>query len=125
MVDVSPIIPVGRQVIETYGDGRFRISGAVYRSSVIVHPDRTTEWPVATWSDVSEAELIGQLDTDAVDVLLVGCGERAAPLPRPLRAALRENGIVAEPMGTGAACRTFNVLMAEGRQVAAALLAVD
>lgn len=59
-----------------------------------------------------------------VEILLVGCGKRLVPLAPALKAALRERGIGADPMDTGAACRTYNVLMAEGRRVAAALLAV-
>ncbi|HET6224238.1 MAG TPA: Mth938-like domain-containing protein, partial [Dongiaceae bacterium] len=60
-----------------------------------------------------------------IDLLLVGCGARMAPLPPALRQALRQIGVVMEPMDTGAACRTYNVLMAEGRRVCAALIAVD
>ena len=59
------------------------------------------------------------------DLLLIGCGTRMAMVPRDLRTALRADGIVIEPMDTGAAARTYNVLLAEHRPVSAALLAVD
>jgi uncharacterized protein len=59
-----------------------------------------------------------------IELLLLGCGPRMALIPSTLRAALRAKGIVLEPMDTGAACRTYNVLAAEGRKVAAALIAV-
>jgi len=62
---------------------------------------------------------------EALDVLLVGCGPRFLPPPAGLVRALRESGIGLEWMDTGAACRTFNVLLAEERRVAAALIAVD
>ena len=58
-------------------------------------------------------------------VLLIGCGRKIRPLPESLRAALRAEGMVLEPMDSGAACRTYNILMSEDRQVAAALIAVD
>ena len=59
------------------------------------------------------------------ELVLLGCGVEMA-LPDPaLRAALRERGILLETMASGAACRTYNVLMGEERQVAAALIAVD
>jgi uncharacterized protein len=57
--------------------------------------------------------------------LLLGTGRRLQPPPAGLRAALKQAGIALEPMDSGAACRTYNVLMAEGRLVAAALLPVD
>ena len=59
-----------------------------------------------------------------IDILLVGCGPRFAPPPDVLRAGLKARGIALEWMDTGAACRTFNVLLAEERRVAAALIAI-
>jgi len=58
-----------------------------------------------------------------VDLLLLGCGARMAMVPAALRQQLRDAGVVIEAMDTGAACRTYNVLMADGRRVAAALIA--
>ncbi|TIW66498.1 MAG: hypothetical protein E5V56_06065, partial [Mesorhizobium sp.] len=60
-----------------------------------------------------------------VEIVLVGTGKDLRPLPTALRAALKEAGIAADPMSTGAAVRTYNVLLAEDRAVAAALIAVD
>ena len=59
-----------------------------------------------------------------LDVCLLGCGEHMLPLPRDLRMALKEAGLTVDPMDTGAACRTFNVLTGEGRAVATALIAI-
>jgi len=56
---------------------------------------------------------------------LIGCGARIARVPEALRAQLRKRGIVVEPMDTGAACRTYNLLIAEGRRVAGAFVAVE
>ena len=58
------------------------------------------------------------------DFLLLGCGAVARPLPPPLRTLLKDAGVRVEPMATGAACRTYNVLVAEGRVLAAALIAI-
>ena len=60
-----------------------------------------------------------------VDILLVGCGPAFVAIPKGLRQALKDTGIALEWMDSGAACRTFNVLIAEERRVAAAILAVD
>lgn len=124
MADVSPIIPAGRQVIETYGEMRFHISGQRYAHSVIVLPDKVLPWAPSVWEEVDIASFAGICETDMADVLLLGCGLRAQLPSRDLRQALRQAGIVVEPMDTGAACRTYNVLMAEDRRVAAALLPV-
>ncbi|MGH6796969.1 MAG: MTH938/NDUFAF3 family protein, partial [Roseiarcus sp.] len=59
-----------------------------------------------------------------VEILLLGCGPRMAPVPPALRQGLRVAGIVVDAMDTGAACRTYNVLLSEDRRVAAALLAL-
>jgi uncharacterized protein len=125
-MDITPHIPEGRQVIETYGERRFRISGTVHSGSVIVFPDRTLAWPVQTFEDLTSDSLQTVVDAGAkLDVLLLGCGSEMRLVPRGVREAIRESGVVIDAMDTGAAARTYNVLMAEERRVAAALIAVD
>jgi uncharacterized protein len=121
-LDISPSIPAGRQVIQSYRGGVFRISQIDYTGPVIVLPDRTTAWSPPAFADIAFTDFAFLLDPDiAVHVLLLGCGDQLL-LPKPaLRKALKDIGIVIEPMDTGAACRTFNVLMGEDRRVAAAL----
>ena len=124
-MDVTPLIPAGRQVIEGYGDLGFTISGRRWSGSVLVLPDRTLAWTVAALAELrveSLAELASALPPP--DILLLGCGARMGVVPREVRAALAAAGTVMEPMDTGAACRTYNVLLAENRRVAAALIAV-
>jgi uncharacterized protein len=125
-MELTDNIAKGRQVIEAYGDGAFRVSGAVYQGSVLVFADCTLAWEVSDMSQVSAESLaaVGQAEP-TVEVLLLGCGAAAAMVPKALRAAMRETGVVVEAMDTGAACRTFNLLMAEERPAAAALIAVD
>ncbi len=125
-LDINPVVPENRQLIQSYGDGRFKVTGEVYESSILVFPDRTEAWAVTASTDISVDQLGGIVAAkDAVDILLVGCGPKFAAIPKGLRADLKEHGIVLEWMDTGAACRTFNVLVAEERRVAAAILAVD
>ncbi len=127
-MDVTPLIPQGKQVIDAYGDGGFRVSGTRVEGSVIVFPDRLFAWRIAALSEVNlvmleqvrSAGVAGQ-----VDLLLLGTGPRMAQIDRGLRQDLRAAGVVIEVMDTGAACRTYNVLLAEGRKVAAALIAVQ
>lgn len=125
-MDLTPLIPAGRQIIDSYGGGRFRITGIVYESSVLVFPARTLSWPVASMDQLDEpslAPVVAEAQAGNVDLLLLGCGARMALIPADLRRNLRAAGVVIEAMDTGAACRTYNVLMADGRRVAAALIA--
>jgi uncharacterized protein len=109
----------GRQIIERYGPSGFRVSGMVYRGPVLIFPDRTLPWTDAT---MTEAGLAPVVEHGGVELLLVGLGRRMAPVAAALRARLKAHGIAVEAMETGAACRTYNVLLAEDRRVAAALL---
>lgn len=122
-MDITPVVPQGRQLITGYGPGLFRIAGTVWRESVIVLPERTLAWPVASFAEIETASFEPLTTAEpGIDVLLLGCGATMQMPPSTLRMALRAAGIVVEPMDTGAACRTFNVLLAEGRRVAAALV---
>ena len=126
-MDLTPLVPQGRQIIESYGDGRFRVTGAVHQGSILVFPDKTVAWPVGEITGLTEESLAGVAaagDAGTIDLVLIGCGPRMTLIPVKLRAALRSHGVVIEPMDTGAAARTYNVLAAEGRKVAAALIAV-
>ena len=96
-----------------------------HRGSILCLPSGIHGWTVenAKQLDVSTMERVFA-EAQAIEVLLVGTGEDLVPLTPSLRTALREKSISADPMSTGAAVRTFNVLLSEGRAVAAALIAV-
>jgi uncharacterized protein len=124
-MDITPELPGERQVIQAYGEGRFRISDVVHEGSVIVLPERTLAWSAPPPEAMTVEALAAVLEAEPrIELLLLGCGPRAVPLASALRQALRVRGIAVEVMDTGAACRTYNVLAAEERRVAAALLAV-
>jgi uncharacterized protein len=114
----------GRPFIEGYGGGGFRVAGVDHQGAVLVLPEGTRAWSVASAAEITVESLEAVLAHGGIEVLLIGCGARMALLPKSFRDALRAQGIVADPMDTGAACRTFNVLLAENRRVAAALIPV-
>jgi uncharacterized protein len=120
-VDITPLLARDRQVIERYGATGFRVSGVAYDGAILVLPQATQIWPVASLADVSPENLAPVIDA-AVEILLLGCGKQMLLVPPALRQALRAHGVVIEAMDTGAACRTYSVLLAEDRRVAAALL---
>ncbi|WP_109468235.1 Mth938-like domain-containing protein [Albibacillus kandeliae] len=104
--------------VEGYGPGFFRIGGAVFEGAVISGPSGTRAW--AGYDDVASlVALAGQ-----IDVLFVGTGAEVAHVPAPLRQAVEDAGVGVEAMTSPAACRTYNVLLSEGRRVALALLPV-
>ena len=106
------------QAIEGYGPGFFRLGSHVLRG-----PSLVTPWDAGGWGGLDDTA--GPLAlAGRVDVLLLGLGEAIAPLPRAFREALEAAGIGVEPMSSPAACRTYNVLLGEGRRIAAALLPV-
>jgi uncharacterized protein len=121
-VALTPIVPSDRQVIERYAPSGFRISGVIYHGPVLVFPDRTLTWAPASAAYVTWDSLLPVVEHGGVQILLLGFGDRTGLVPGTLRSALRATGITIEPMSTGAACRTYNILLAEDRRVAAALM---
>ena len=116
----------GRRVIDGYGGGGFRIAGESHRGSILVLPGRVLPWPLQTIAEMTVESLVPVTEGgSAPAILLIGCGKGAALIPPALRQALREKGVVIDAMDTGAACRTYNVLLSEERRVAAALIAVE
>lgn len=122
---VSGFLP-GAQPIDGYGAGGFRFAGMSHRGSILALPDGIHGWSPRTPQEVT-AESLGPvlaLPRGQVELLLVGTGVDLVPVPEALRRLLKAAGIVAEPMATGAAARTYNILLGEGRRVGAALVAV-
>lgn len=114
----------GRAPIDSYGNGGFRFAGMSHRGSLLCLPSGIYGWEAPTAIDEASLGRVFE-EAEAIEVLLVGTGRDLTPLDPTLRQRLREQAIVAEAMSTGAAVRTFNVLLAENRAVAAALIAVD
>lgn len=104
--------------IEGYGPGFFRIGGEVYEGALIVSPQGIARWDGYTDQDNLLA-LAGE-----IDVLFVGTGAEIAHLPVDLREALEAAGVGVEVMASPSACRTYNVLLSEGRRIALALIPV-
>ncbi len=124
MQDISGLPEEGQQLINSYGEGGFRVSGVRYDGSVLVFPDRTQAWDIRSIDALSVASLQPVADAEpAVEILLIGCGTSMAYIEDDVRKALREKGITIDAMDSGAAARTYNVLLLEGRRVAVALIA--
>ena len=113
--------PGSRNAITGYGEGYVLVNGQRHESSVIILPDQIVPWDVSEFTKIT-ADDFAKLKALDADILLLGTGSKQRfPHPR-LTAPLAEAGIGVEVMDLKAACRTFNILVAEERKVAAALL---
>ncbi|MGZ5804676.1 MAG: Mth938-like domain-containing protein [Xanthobacteraceae bacterium] len=112
--------------IEAYGKGGFRFAEMSHRGSLLCLPDGIWATPVTHANEIDEAALRPIFErAAAVNYLLIGTGVDMAPLAPELRRKLREEKIIVETMATGPAIRTYNILLGEGRPIAALLIAVD
>jgi len=125
-LDITPLVPEDRQIVQSYGTGRFKVSRIEYQGSIIVLPGRTLSWHIAKHDDINIKNLAAVIEEEPrIEILLIGCGQIMQLLPRELTDACRREGLAVDAMDTGAACRTYNILAAEGRRVAAGLVALD
>lgn len=117
----------GNHLIEAYGNSGFRFAGMSHKGSIIVSATGIYAWAASTPGEITPGTLGPVLDAPAgsIELLLFGTGIQLVPVPETLRSRLKKVGIRCDPMTTGAAAHTYNVLIAERRLVAAALLAVE
>ena len=115
--------PASVQIVRSYGPGRFLISEREWREPVLVTPAATAPLGIVRAEDITPDTLafLKTLPTPT-ELLVVGCGVRAVFVPPAQRALLKAAGLGLEVVDTGSACRIYNVLVAEGRRVAAALI---
>jgi uncharacterized protein len=113
-------------LLDAYGDGGFRLSGAWHSGSLLILADQAQVWPVATFAELTLEALapVFAAGRAEVEFLLLGVGAQNAQPPRAIREALLAAGMGLEFMDTPSAARLYNVLTSEGRRLAAALIAV-
>jgi len=123
-MDITPQVAEHRQVVRKYDATGFDISGVRHEGPILVFPSETRPWPFVGSIDALHADDLGDVFAadPPVEILLIGTGSGFLMVSVDLRQTLRGKGVGVECMDTGAACRTYNVLLGEERQVAAALL---
>ena len=125
MVDITPTIPKSRQLITGYGNGGFKINQQFTQGSLLVFPNETLSWNVSFERDLTPADFEQVLQRSAeIEILLIGTGKTMRPISPEIKSMLKAKKIAVDVMDSGAACRTYNVLMSEERKVAAAVIAV-
>lgn len=111
----------GHHLFSGYGPGYVAVSRVRYETSIVVTPSSVTAWTVSGFDTLSTADFAIVLALEP-EVLIFGTGRVMRFPERALTLALAAAGIGLEVMDSGAACRTYNILAAEGRKVAAAIL---
>ena len=115
----------GQAPIEAYGDGGFRFAGMSHRGSLLLLPDGIHAWAPVNATELAPADFASLIaQRDRIGIVLLGTGANQQFPSLDVRRAFETAGLGLDVMSTGAAARTYNVLLAEGRKVAAALVAV-
>ena len=115
---LNEVVFTDAKPVESYGPGFFRIGGEIVQGAMIVSAKG-----IQTWAGFDDPEAVLALVGEA-DVVFVGTGADVAHLPDGLRDPLEAAGLGVEAMSSPAACRTYNVLLSEGRRIALAVLPV-
>ena len=112
--------------IDAYGNGGFRFAGMSHRGSLLCLPTGMQAWRIDKASEITLASLAPVLAVaDEIEVLFIGLGEDISALDPAIRAAFRERNVIVEAVATRGAVSTYDILLAERRPVAAALIAVE
>jgi uncharacterized protein len=116
----------GRAPVDAYGNGGFRFADMSHRGSILCLPSGIYAWNISDASQLTLDAFQSVLaQAGQIEILLCGMGKEISLIKPEWRQTFRENAISADAMTTGAAVRTYNVLLSEGRAVAAALIAVE
>jgi uncharacterized protein len=116
----------GRAPIDGYGQGGFRFAGMSHRGSLLIVPSGIYAWDVFSPQEITEQSLARVFaQATEIDLLMIGSGRDPIALPATLRKRCKEAKISVDIQPTGGAASTYNVLLDEGRRVAAALIAVS
>ncbi len=112
-------------VVDAYGNGGFRFGGMSHRGSLLCFPDGIWAWPIQSWEQLNEAALKEVFARAGIlDLFVIGAGHNPWVLPEALRERFRETSLSVDVMTTGAAVRTYNILLTENRRIGAGLIAV-
>jgi uncharacterized protein len=117
----------GAHEVEGIGRGGFQFGGMSHVGSLLLLPDGVRAIAPKAFSEVDESVLapVFALPRGVLELLLFGCGPSLQPVPPLLRKNLLDRGVRCDPMSTGHAAQTYNILLGEKRRVGALLIAVE
>lgn len=124
-IEIRPAHFPGRAPLDAYGNGGFRFADMSHRGSILCLPSGIHAWTAAEGTPLKPADFDKVIaEAERIEFLLVGTGLEIRPLSAELKALFRSHGMNSDPMSTGAAVRTYNIMLSEKRPVAAAFIAV-
>lgn len=121
-MDITPLLKPEQKIIQSYGTGFFRVNGEIFKCPILICENDVAEWKCG--DDILNLSLDILSLKNSIEILLVGTGKNSAVIPPSKRKNLIGLGFTVDMMDTASACRTYNVLTAEGRRVAGALMVV-
>jgi uncharacterized protein len=125
MQDITPTISKNKKIIDAYGNGGFKVASERFEDSIIILPDSVHKFEHSDIESATQKHLEPILsNAEDIEVLIVGCGKATEFLNAEIEKLLRSKKISIEYMDTGAAARTYNILLTEERKVAVVLIAV-
>lgn len=119
-MDITPIISREKNIIKSYNKGNFTINNELIDGNIIILPDKLINWKISSIQDLDIIEIDSAIDQQ-IDILLIGYGSDYKYIPKNI---IKSENYNIELMNTGAACRTYNILLSEDRKVAAALIVI-
>lgn len=125
MRDIMPPTASHLLKIDSYGDQGFSVNGVMHTQSILLFPERVVNWSamdINAWTLNDFNDVFTTIP--AIEVLLLGTGKTHQFVPPDFKKAFKSKGIGVDSMDTGAAARTYNILLSEGRHVAALLMAL-
>ncbi len=123
-MDITPRIAEGAKLIDGYGDGGFRVQNVRYEQTIFVMPDQLQLREEKAFAELAPEAFQQLSELFSVEIMLIGTGAKQQFLANEQAHMAQQLPFSIDCMETGAACRTYNVLLAEGRQVAALLFPV-
>lgn len=125
MQDITPILKPGKKQIEAYGGGGFKVAGQRIEGNIIILPDSVHSHNADSIENFSDKDIESIItNADDIEILLVGGGASTNFFSDEIERLIKSKSISVEYMDTGAAARTYNILLTEERKVAAILIAV-
>ncbi len=123
-MDITPLAPKDKLIISHYGDGGFVVNGIPYKGNILITSEKVIPWTAIDVANADAQSFEPLFEKPSPEIVLIGFGARFMPLPQNLRMLFRNKNIACDAMDTGAACRTYTVLLTEGRLVSASLIAI-
>ena len=125
MQDITPTISKSKKIIDAYGNGGFKVAGERLEGNIIILPDSVHRFENSEIENTNQNHIEPILShAEDIEVLIIGCGKTTSFFNADIEKILRSKRISLEYMDTGAAARTYNILLTEERKVAVVLIAV-